>query len=156
MSLKTPFLIVTILHFVITVLSAPGPAQNGVASRQEVSDPSLGTELGTRHALNFKPMLGLGSSHSSQDASRTPLADSTWTEFTESTSSSYTLLRRRDNDDDPPPPFSDTDDSLYERDAVQDVDDQPDEDEEGEGEDLFGETLEEYVFLQPADLFDLT
>ncbi|KAF9049814.1 MCM2/3/5 family-domain-containing protein [Panaeolus papilionaceus] len=38
----------------------------------------------------------------------------------------------------PPAPFSDTDDSLDERDAVQDVD----EDEDGEGEDLFGEDLE--------------
>ncbi|PPQ79936.1 hypothetical protein CVT25_003008, partial [Psilocybe cyanescens] len=39
----------------------------------------------------------------------------------------------------PPAPFSDTDDSIDDRDAVQDVDD----DEDAEGEDLFGETLEE-------------
>jgi hypothetical protein len=40
----------------------------------------------------------------------------------------------------PPAPFSDTDDSLDERDAVRDVDD---EEAEGEGEDLFAQNLEE-------------
>ncbi|KAF9481543.1 MCM-domain-containing protein [Pholiota conissans] len=40
----------------------------------------------------------------------------------------------------PPAPFSDTDDSLDDRDAIRDVED---EDEDAEGEDLFGETLEE-------------
>lgn len=46
----------------------------------------------------------------------------------------------------PPPPFSDTEDSLDERDAVLDIDDDVNE-EEGEGEDLFGETLEQYEFF---------
>ncbi|KAI0344781.1 MCM-domain-containing protein [Trametopsis cervina] len=41
----------------------------------------------------------------------------------------------------PPLPFSDTDDSMDERDAVRDADDGPDEEEDGE--DLFGETLED-------------
>lgn len=40
----------------------------------------------------------------------------------------------------PPPPFSDTDDSLDERDAVRDVDG---EEEDEEGEDLFAQNLEE-------------
>ena len=39
----------------------------------------------------------------------------------------------------PPAPFSDTDDSLDERDAVRDLDDE----EDGEGEDLFADGLEE-------------
>ena len=48
----------------------------------------------------------------------------------------------------PPPPFSDTEaeDSMDERDAVVDIDDDDDElngDEEGDGEDLYGDTLEE-------------
>ncbi|KAF9012404.1 MCM2/3/5 family-domain-containing protein [Cyathus striatus] len=48
----------------------------------------------------------------------------------------------------PPAPFSDTDDSLDERNAVQDLDDEEDE----EGEDLFGETLaEDYA---PNELLD--
>ena len=41
----------------------------------------------------------------------------------------------------PPAPFSDTDDSLDDRDAVRDAEDQ----EEDDGEDLFGENLEVYV-----------
>jgi len=40
----------------------------------------------------------------------------------------------------PPPPFSDTDDSMDERDAVRDVDDA---EEDEEGEDLFAQNLEE-------------
>jgi len=44
----------------------------------------------------------------------------------------------------PPAPFSDTDDSLDDRDAVRDVDDN-DAEEDADGEDLFGETLQEYV-----------
>ncbi|EIW83154.1 MCM-domain-containing protein [Coniophora puteana RWD-64-598 SS2] len=40
----------------------------------------------------------------------------------------------------PPAPFSDTDDSLDERDAVRDIDEG---DEDADGEDLFGETVEE-------------
>ncbi|KAH7907456.1 MCM-domain-containing protein [Hygrophoropsis aurantiaca] len=40
----------------------------------------------------------------------------------------------------PPPPFSDTDDSLDERDAVRDLEDEENDDE---GEDLFADTLEE-------------
>ena len=43
----------------------------------------------------------------------------------------------------PPAPFSDTDDSLDERDAVPDADEEPEEEEDGE--DLFGENLHEYV-----------
>jgi DNA replication licensing factor MCM2 len=42
----------------------------------------------------------------------------------------------------PPAPFSDTDDSMDDRDAVRDIDD---DEEEGEGEDLFAGDLEEYV-----------
>ena len=58
---------------------------------------------------------------------------------------------RRASDSSLPPssplaPFSDTDDSLDERDNVPDVDAGAAEDDE-EGEDLFGETLEEYVLL---------
>lgn len=41
----------------------------------------------------------------------------------------------------PPAPFSDTDDGLDDRDAVEDVD--ADEEEEEEGEDLFAQNLEE-------------
>ena len=41
----------------------------------------------------------------------------------------------------PPAPFSDTDESLDERDAVQDVNDEADDD----GEDLFAEEFEECV-----------
>ena len=41
----------------------------------------------------------------------------------------------------PPAPFSDTDDSLDDRDAVGDVD--ADAEEEEEGEDLFAQNLEE-------------
>ena len=44
----------------------------------------------------------------------------------------------------PPAPFSDTDDSLDERDAFPDADEVPEEEEDGE--DLFGENLDEYVF----------
>ena len=44
----------------------------------------------------------------------------------------------------PPAPFSDTDDSLDERDTVPDADEEPEEEEDGE--DLFGENLHEYVF----------
>lgn len=40
----------------------------------------------------------------------------------------------------PPAPFSDTDDSLDERDAVRDLED---DEEDGEGEDLFADGLEE-------------
>ncbi|KAG7098680.1 MCM DNA helicase complex subunit [Marasmius oreades] len=40
----------------------------------------------------------------------------------------------------PPPPFSDTDDSLDDRDAVRDIDDEG-EDEEGDGEDLFDDNF---------------
>ena len=51
----------------------------------------------------------------------------------------------------PPAGFSDTDESLDERDAVGDID----EDAEGDGEDLFGENLEESVlslstFINPS------
>lgn len=59
--------------------------------------------------------------------------------------------RRRDSESSlppssPPAPFSDTDDSLDERDAVRDVeDDAVDADEDGE--DLFGEDMEGYVFV---------
>ena len=46
----------------------------------------------------------------------------------------------------PPPPFSDTDgESADERDAVRNVIDADDEDEEGE--DLFGPGIEEYGFF---------
>ncbi|OBZ68103.1 hypothetical protein A0H81_11773 [Grifola frondosa] len=53
-------------------------------------------------------------------------------------------LARRDSDSSlppssPPAPFSDTDESLDERDAVRDVDD---DDVEEDGEDLFGDDLE--------------
>ena len=43
----------------------------------------------------------------------------------------------------PPAPFSDTDESLDERDAVRDVNDDADEDEDGD--DLFAEDFQEYV-----------
>nr|VWP01020.1 V-type proton ATPase catalytic subunit A (V-ATPase subunit A) (EC [Ganoderma boninense] len=42
----------------------------------------------------------------------------------------------------PPAPFSDTDDSMDERDAVRDINDDPDGDDDGE--DLFAEEFEEY------------
>lgn len=48
----------------------------------------------------------------------------------------------------PPAPFSDTDDSLDDRDAVRDAEDQ----EEDDGEDLFGENLE--VDYAPNELLD--
>ena len=41
----------------------------------------------------------------------------------------------------PPAPFSDTDESLDDREAIQDADGVDDEEEDGE--DLFGENLEE-------------
>lgn len=59
---------------------------------------------------------------------------------------------RRDAEDDsslppssPPAPFSDTDDSLDERDTIHDADEVPEEEEDGE--DLFGENLNECVEL---------
>ncbi|KZT24251.1 MCM-domain-containing protein [Neolentinus lepideus HHB14362 ss-1] len=56
-------------------------------------------------------------------------------------------LARRDSESSlppssPPAPFSDTDDSLDERDAVRDVDEEAEEEEE-DGEDLFGANLDE-------------
>ena len=42
-------------------------------------------------------------------------------------------------------PFSDTDDSLDERDAVQDAQDDEVEEEDGDGEDLFGDGMGKYV-----------
>ncbi|TFY52185.1 hypothetical protein EVJ58_g10154 [Rhodofomes roseus] len=54
----------------------------------------------------------------------------------------------------PPPPFSDTDESLDERDAVRDVDDDA---EEEDGEDLFGEQLEnDYADNLPLDRYSDT
>lgn len=50
----------------------------------------------------------------------------------------------------PPAPFSDTDDSLDDRDVVRDIDD---EEEEGEGEDLFAGDIEEYAIH--SGLFDV-
>ncbi|KAI0958277.1 MCM DNA helicase complex subunit [Taiwanofungus camphoratus] len=51
----------------------------------------------------------------------------------------------------PPPPFSDTDESLDERDAVRDVDDNA---EDEDGEDLFGEELEDdYAANQMLDTY---
>jgi len=50
----------------------------------------------------------------------------------------------------PPAPFSDTDDSLDDRDAIRDVDDN-DAEEDADGEDLFGETLQEYVLCVQTD-----
>ena len=44
-----------------------------------------------------------------------------------------------------PVPFSDTDDSLDERDAVQDAQDDEVEEEDGDGEDLFGDGMGKYV-----------
>ena len=46
----------------------------------------------------------------------------------------------------PPAPFSDTDESMDERDAVRDVNDDADDDD---GEDLFAEEFEEYVQCPP-------
>lgn len=43
----------------------------------------------------------------------------------------------------PPPPFSDTDDSLDERDPIRDVEDNAEDEEDGE--DLFGEEMDGYV-----------
>lgn len=43
----------------------------------------------------------------------------------------------------PPAPFSDTDDSMDERDVVRDIDDEEDE----EGEDLFGQDMAECVLV---------
>ncbi|THG95559.1 hypothetical protein EW026_g6122 [Hermanssonia centrifuga] len=58
-----------------------------------------------------------------------------------------TTSRREDDEDSslppssPPPPFSDTDDSLDERDAIADINDEAEEEEEGE--DLFAENLQD-------------
>ncbi|KAH9945695.1 MCM-domain-containing protein [Amylocystis lapponica] len=54
----------------------------------------------------------------------------------------------------PPPPFSDTDDSLDERDAVRDVDDDA---EDEDGEDLFGENVEgDYAENRTLDTYSDT
>ncbi|KAG1770467.1 MCM-domain-containing protein [Suillus occidentalis] len=50
----------------------------------------------------------------------------------------------------PPAPFSDTDDSLDDRDEVRDIDE--DDDEDGEGEDLFADTVE--ADYAPNELLD--
>lgn len=44
----------------------------------------------------------------------------------------------------PPPPFSDGDDSLDDRDAIRDAEEEDEDDEEGE--DLFAQNVEAYVF----------
>ncbi|KAG2150505.1 MCM-domain-containing protein [Suillus clintonianus] len=63
--------------------------------------------------------------------------------------------RRRDSQSSlppssPPAPFSDTDDSMDDRDGVRDIDD--DDAEDGEGEDLFADTVE--ADYAPNDLLD--
>lgn len=63
--------------------------------------------------------------------------------------------RRRDSQSSlppssPPAPFSDTDDSLDDRDGVRDIDE--DDDEDGEGEDLFADTVE--ADYAPNELLD--
>lgn len=63
--------------------------------------------------------------------------------------------RRRDSQSSlppssPPAPFSDTDDSLDDRDGVRDIDE--DDEEDGEGEDLFADTIEEDY--APNELLD--
>lgn len=52
-----------------------------------------------------------------------------------------------------PVPFSDTDDSLDERDAVQDAEDEEAEEEDGDGEDLFGAEMREYVSATISCIF---
>ncbi|KAL6308194.1 MCM2/3/5 family-domain-containing protein [Sparassis latifolia] len=80
--------------------------------------------------------------------SRTPLAGSS------PTPAGHPTHGRRDSESSlppssPPPPFSDTDDSFDERDAVREIDD-----EDQEGEDLFGEDLEEdYAPNQMLDTY---
>ncbi|KAH8108108.1 MCM-domain-containing protein [Cristinia sonorae] len=67
--------------------------------------------------------------------------------------------RRRDSESSlppssPPAPFSDTDDSLDERDAVRDVEDEEADDADDDGEDLFGEEMDnDYAENQALDRY---
>ncbi|KAG1862569.1 MCM-domain-containing protein [Suillus subalutaceus] len=63
--------------------------------------------------------------------------------------------RRRDSQSSlppssPPAPFSDTDDSLDDRDGVRDIDE--DDEGDGDGEDLFADNIEEYITFTPLKI----